>query len=300
MAIGARSGRTRGTRAAGAVLAAALLCAGAVGCGSSESGEKKKAGTAERTSEPAMSPVAAVRAAAKKSEEFTSFRYRMAGRSPEDGRVEGEGVMSLKKPQAASMKMRALDQGPDAAIEIRMVGGALYLDGGENAADELDGKRWMKFDASLMGEEATSLGAGSVADRAQDNPAGEAALLSETDDVKRVGEETVDGVKTTRYSGTVTLDEMRESVKGEDAKTRERREKKLGEFEEMGIETLSMDMWIATEEGYTKQFRMRGKGEQGPLDMTITFSDVNKPVTIGVPPAGQTVDLAELAEGGEG
>ncbi|MBH5335434.1 DUF1396 domain-containing protein [Streptomyces pactum] len=306
MGIGIRTGRGRGARAAGAALIAAVLCAGVAGCGSAESGAKKDGSTRKAAGEPGMSPVAAVRAAAEKNEKFTSFRYLMSGRSPEDGRVEGEGAMSLAEPHAMSLKLRVPDQGPDAAMEIRLIGDALYLDGGPAAAAEMDGKRWMKFDKSLLGGKDGKGAPGgapapsSAAGQADRNPAGEAALLSGSEDVKRAGEETIDGVRTTRYSGTITLDQMRESIKGEDAKVRERREKKLAEFEDLGVEKLSVDMWVATEEGHTKRFRMRGKGDQGPLDMTVTFLDVNKPVTVSVPPAGQTVDVADLAGGGEG
>ncbi|CAM5521386.1 Putative lipoprotein OS=Streptomyces antimycoticus OX=68175 GN=SANT12839_012420 PE=4 SV=1 [Streptomyces antimycoticus] len=45
---------------------------------------------------------------------------------------------------------------------------------------------------------------------------------------------------------------------------------------------------------------MRGEGDKGPLDMTITFSGLNEPVTVKAPPANQTMDLAELAQGAEG
>ncbi|GDY51126.1 hypothetical protein SVIO_017490 [Streptomyces violaceusniger] len=114
--------------------------------------------------------------------------------------------------------------------------------------------------------------------------------------MKRVGEETIDGVRTTHYRGTITLGQMRASLKDEDATTRERREKNLKAYEEMGVDRLSMDMWIDPD-GHTKRFRIRGEGEKGPLDMTITFSALNEPVTVKAPPADQTTDISELARG---
>ncbi|UUU24348.1 hypothetical protein [Streptomyces sp. DSM 40750] len=39
----------------------------------------------------------------------------------------------------------------------------------------------------------------------------------------------------------------------------------------------------------------------GPLDLTVTFLDVDRPVTVETPAAEDTVDLGELAdEAGEG
>ncbi|CAM5521331.1 Putative lipoprotein OS=Streptomyces antimycoticus OX=68175 GN=SANT12839_012420 PE=4 SV=1 [Streptomyces antimycoticus] len=139
------------------------------------------------------------------------------------------------KPVAVRMTMRALGQGADAAVEIRLVDGAMYLDGGKEAAGELNGKSWLKLDLSVLGEKATgALGGGSLSRQADKNPADDSAFLSGADDVKRVGEETIDGVRTTHYRGTITVPQMRESLKDEDAATRERREKNLKEYEKTG------------------------------------------------------------------
>ena len=100
--------------------------------------------------------------------------------------------------------------------------------------------------------------------------------------MKKVGTETVDGVKTTHYKGTVTLDDFRDSLKGEDKATREKREKSLDQYEKMGVDTFTMDMWVDGDD-HTKQFRMRGDADKGTLDMTITFLDFNKPVTVDGP-----------------
>lgn len=54
-----------------------------------------------------------------------------------------------------------------------------------------------------------------------------------------------------------------------------------------------MDMWVDSED-HTKRFRMRGEGDKGPLDMTVTFLDLKEPVTVTAPPAEDITDLAEL------
>ncbi|WP_432038190.1 DUF1396 domain-containing protein [Streptomyces cucumeris] len=286
------TGTARRTKAAGALLTAALLCAGAVGCGSEKAGDKS-------ADTPAMSPAAAVKAAARNTEKLTSLSYRMTGRTPEDGRIAGEGAVSFK-PKAMRMKMRALDQGADASFEIRVIDKVMYMGADKASAPEMEGKRWIKFDLGALGEGGSGdRAASSPSAQADKNPAAESTFLSGSDNVKRVGKETIDGVSTTHYRGTVTLDQMRASLKGEDAKTRERREKSLKQFEEVGVERLSMDMWIDGEH-HTKRFRMRGKGDKGPLDTTVTFQDINKPVTVKAPPASETHDLAELSKEAQG
>ncbi|MFH8802491.1 DUF1396 domain-containing protein [Streptomyces sp. NPDC017936] len=267
-------------KAAGAGTAVLLLAAGAVGC--SGGGEES----------PAMTPAAAVAVAAKNTEEITSLSYRMKGRTPEEGRVEAEAEMQIKPALAMSMKMKALDQGADATAEIRLVDKVMYIGGGAEAAKEMDGKSWLKFDLSALGagQQNGRLGGASQAEK---NPAAESTFLTGAENVEKVGTETVDGVKTTHYKGTVTLDDLRDSFKDEDKATREQREKSLAQYEKMGVDELNMDMWVDAKD-HTKQFRMRGTADKGPLDLTITFLDYNQPVKVTAPPAEETVDLAEM------
>ncbi|MEV5431158.1 LppX_LprAFG lipoprotein [Streptomyces sp. NPDC052701] len=263
-----------------AALAALLLAGGAVGCGTEQSS--------------GMTPAAAVAKAAEKTEDISSFRYTMTGRVPEEGRIEAEAEMSIKPSLAMSMKMTALDRGADGTAQIRLVDKAMYIGGGAEAAKEMDGKSWLKLDLSALGagKELNELGTAGQADK---NPAAESALLTGAKDVKKAGTERVDGVETTHYSGTVTLDDFRASLEDEEKATRERREKTIEQYEKMGVDELTVDMWVDGED-HTKRFRMRGDADKGPLDMTITFFDVNKPVTVTAPPAEEVVDFAGMME----
>ncbi|MCT9141239.1 LppX_LprAFG lipoprotein [Streptomyces violarus] len=260
-------------------LGALLLAAGAVGCGSEQS--------------PEMTPAAAVAEAAKNTEDITSLRYRLSGTSPGEGRVKGEASMRLKPTIAMSMKVAAPDKGATEAVEIRLVDKAMYLGGGAEMAKEMDGKRWMKFDlsGSETGKELDQMG--SSTSQAEQNPAAESAFLTGAKDVKKVGSEKVDGVETTHYSGTVTLADLRASLKDAKADARKQREKSIKQYEKLGVDKLTMDMWIDGDD-HTKQFRMKGDAEKGPLDMTITFLDYNKPVDVKAPPAKEVADLAGM------
>ncbi|MFI6371708.1 DUF1396 domain-containing protein [Streptomyces sp. NPDC050546] len=260
-------------------LGALLLAVGAVGCGSEQS--------------PEMTPAAAVAKAAKNTEDITSLRYRLSGTSPGEGRVKGEASMRMKPTIAMSMKMTAPDKGATEAVEIRLVDKAMYLGGGAEMAKEMDGKRWMKFDlsGSEAGKDLDKMG--SSTSQADQNPADQSAFLTGAKDVKEVGSEKVEGVETTHYSGTVTLADLRASLKDAKADTRKQREKSIKQFEKLGVDKLTMDMWIDGDD-HTKQFRMKGDADKGPLDMTITFLDYNKPVDVKAPPANEVADLAGM------
>ncbi|MEU0213317.1 DUF1396 domain-containing protein [Streptomyces canus] len=265
-------------RTIGAGLAAVALAAGAVSC--SKGGEES----------PEMTPAAAVAKAAKNTEEITSFRYRMKGEMPEQGQVVAEASMRTKPDLAMSMKMTAPKQG---SAEIRLVDKAMYIGGNAELAKEMDGKKWMKFDLSGLDKDgglgATAPGAG----QADQNPASMSSFLNGAKDVKKVGTETVDGVKTTHYAGDVTLAELKASYKNADKSVREQREKSTEQLEKLGLDKFTMDMWVDGED-HAKQFRMQGDADKGKFDMTFTFLDYNKPVTVTAPPAKDTADLAEM------
>jgi hypothetical protein len=259
-------------------LCALVLAAGAVGCGSEQS--------------PEMTPAAAVAKAAKNTEDITSLQYRMKGTVPESGRVEGEASMRLKPTIAMSMKMKAPDQGAGDTVEIRLVDKAMYLGGGAEMSKEMDGKRWLKFDLSGT-DAAKDLDKMGSTSQAEQNPAAQSTFLTGAKDVKKVGGETVDGVETTHYTGTVTLDDLRASLKDGKAETRKQREKSIEQYEKMGVDKFTMDMWVDGED-HTKQFRVKGQADKGPMDMTITFLDYNEPVTVAAPPAKDVADLSEM------
>lgn len=287
--------------AAGAVLSAALLCGTAACSGSGESKAAPAAGASAEAEgsgaqrQPAdATTLAAVRRATAKTEKITSLSYSVTGRQPEAGTIDGEAAMDMKS-RAMRMKMRVEGASADesGAVEFRMVGGAFYM----RASDEAKGdSRWIKFDVSGLQGAGSRAKLGSQADR---NPADDASGIGSAKDLTKAGEESIDGVRTTHYTGTVTLDQMRQSLAGKSPEVRERREKTLDEYAKMGADKLQMDIWVDGQD-HTKQVRTRAATAKGPMDLTMKFRDVNKPVTVEAPPESEVMDLAAAAKGAKG
>jgi hypothetical protein len=281
-------------KTAGIVLAGVLLC-GTAACtdedGKTSSG--KASGSAQASSSAdkpvEVTPAAAVKRAAEKNEKLTSLSYSMSGTVPGGGDIEAQASMTMK-PLAMSMKMKGGVGAEAGEVEIRLVGEAMYLNGGEPLEA---GKTWMKFDLAALKEAGGEDPLAELTAQADKNPAQDTAALTASKDLKKVGEESVDGVETTHYTGTLTLDAMRASLAGEDAETKKRREGTLEQYEKLGVEKLTMDIWI-DENDQTKQVRTRSTTKEGPMDLTIKLLSVNKPVTVTAPPAAETVDLAEM------
>ncbi|MFH7597417.1 LppX_LprAFG lipoprotein [Streptomyces racemochromogenes] len=275
-----------------AALAGVLLVGGATtAC---EGGKKDDGGKAAAATPSAAAPAAGKPArgaadatpatylekAKKKSEEITSLRYTMTGTA--QGRpVNADVSLRIKPSVAMSMKMTA--QGEAAGVDLRLVDGVMYM-GSEGA--------YLKIDVKSANPDAAKqldgLGAGSA--NAGENPGDRAGDLLGAKDLKTVGEETIDGVRTRHVSGTVTVEQMRASLATLAPEARERQEKSIRKLEGEGIKSMNMDMWI-DEGDHTKQVRTRAEATKGPMDMTMKFLDYNQPVDIAAPPADQVVDL---------
>ncbi|MEV8568565.1 DUF1396 domain-containing protein [Streptomyces sp. NPDC051322] len=292
---------TKHRNAAAAVVTGVLLCGTAAcsGGGSSDHAGKPAASSTTAQKPVEVSPLAAVRQAADNSRKITSLTYTMHGSIPGSGTVDADASMSMK-PLAMRMLTKtsgAADPQENGDMEIRLTGSGLYI-GGASLAAQSGGKKWIKFPTSALGEGAKGgqdplAGLGS---QASGNPADESTSLTASKDLKKVGNETVDGVSTTHYSGTVTLDALRKESAGKGADAKKRAERTIKAYQDMGLTKLTMDMWIDGSD-HTKQFRTRGTAAKGPLDMMIKFVNINKPVTVRTPPAAETMDLAQMMEG---
>ncbi|GAA0304227.1 lipoprotein [Streptomyces polychromogenes] len=292
---------THHKKTAVAALAAVLLVGGATtACEGGKKDDGGKAGAAPSaapsTGAPAAgkpaggageaAPAAYLEKVKKKSEEITSLRYTMTGTA------QGQPVnadVSLRVKPAVAMSMKMTTPGEDAAAEIRLVDGVMYM-GSEGA--------WLKLDVKGANPEAAKqldgLGAGSG--NAAENPGDRAGDLLGAKDLKTVGEETIDGVKTRHVSGTVTVEQMRASLASLAPEARERQEKSVKKLEGEGITSMNMDMWI-DESDHTKQVRTRAESAKGPMDMTMKFLDFNKPADIAAPPADQVLDFGAKGSG---
>jgi hypothetical protein len=97
--------------------------------------------------------------------------------------------------------------GRDGAIRARMVDRVMYVSFGELEGEAgralsklLDGKAWVKLDLASLGQGADNATGGGLA---QADPGGVLDLLRDIGDVETIGPETLRGVPTTHYRGTI-------------------------------------------------------------------------------------------------
>ncbi|MFD2281166.1 hypothetical protein ACFSUJ_17985 [Streptomyces lusitanus] len=252
-----------------------------------------------------MTPATAVAKAAANSEDIRSLHYRITGTVPEKGRLEAEASMNTE-PLAMSLKMTAADQGGDSRLKVRFVDEVMYVRGSAVDSEKLGGKSWFRADPAAWGRGVVDNQSYGVLPRQiEGSPVLQSTLLTGSKDLRMIGTETVDGTRTRHYKGTVTSRGLLAAREGAvDEATRERLIQSLDQFMGLGVsDTLTMDLWIDSDD-HAKQFRMPAASDDkqagtggGPLDLTITFLDINQPVSIKIPPSEDTIALADGAQG---
>jgi hypothetical protein len=116
------------------------------------------------------------------------------------------------------------------------------------------GKTWLKLDGKLRRSLPKSV---------PQDPKQALARLKKLADVRKVGEEEIDGVTTTHYHGV---------ARGQ------------GTF----------DVWIGNDDGYVRRVSAKDSGQGANGDVVITLSDFGEPVTVTPPPASETADASAL------
>jgi hypothetical protein len=160
-------------------------------------------------------------------------------------------------------------------------------------------KPWIRIDLEQLGAQA-GVDFGALMQSGQSNPAQQLDYLrSVSGDLKELGQETVGGVETTHYRGTVDLEDyaklvpkdQRESVR----KTIEQLEKNLG-----GASTYPVDVWVDSADRVRRMaFDMKSETPQGTVttSMQMDLSDFGAPVNVELPPKSQTMNFDELSGG---
>lgn len=149
------------------------------------------------------------------------------------------------------------------AMEARYLPDAYYARMGDEFADRVGGRHWIKYVYEDL-EDLGGAGAGFAEQMRNTTPNQAVKLLLTARDARKVGEETTRGRRTTHWSGTVG---------GETAQT--------------------VDIWVDDRDLLVKKVE-RGRTKTGELTQTAYYSDYGVTVSAERPPAADTADFKEL------
>lgn len=201
--------------------------------------------------------------------------------------------------QRASMTMDLGMMGGE--MEMVMDDGVIYM---RSPTFEDAPTPWLSFDPSKM-DPATAAQFGGFGAGTTD-PSAYAGLFAGVFDVEASGEADIDGIATTRYTGTIDLQKVLEGfadVVGEDAdaETTEQLEATIEQFEALGIDgKIPFQIWI-DDEGLPRRQRITmdfgglipGTGD-AHMEMTVEFSAFGEPVNVELPKASQVTDITKM------
>ena len=155
------------------------------------------------------------------------------------------------------------------------------------------GKTWVKIDLEQAGK-AAGIDFSQLLGGATQSPTQGLDMLRSAGDFTNEGSETIDGVQTTHYHGTIDLEKI--AASGGPAASAVQRLIQLG-----APTSEPMDVWIDGS-GFVRQFEesytQTIDGTASTVDMTMTMSDYGGPVQITVPPPDQVLDGTSLATQG--
>lgn len=265
-------------------LAVLVLAAGLTGCGS-EDGSGTGGDAKARPS--ATPPARAVRDAYRKTVTGGTAKMDVTSKVVADGQAlsaHGSGVADLKD---GSSRVTLTSQGT--TVEQRVVDGVVYQKpSGKQRGTVPDGKTWMKIDPARLAKNG-SAGRSQVSD-----PAEPVRYLKGvgSEDVTRLGTQTLDGTRTTHYRVSVPVSALSSGNAGQERELRR----------QLGKSSLPLDLWL-DEQGRLRQESVRltlhplkqttpGKGSAAVTSTTVLrFSDYGTAVQVSAPPARDTADV---------
>jgi hypothetical protein len=277
-------------------LTGVAACSSSGSSGGSDSDDK-----AAHKGGSAVNPIAALRLAEKSTSGADSARVESTTTMGTMMSMEAEGSLDWADGYTGTMTIEytggqmadQMRQLGSTSMEARYLPDAYYAQMGDQFAAQAGGKHWIKYDYDDLAETAGGSGAYMKDQMQNTTPNQSVKMLLASGDVKKVGEETVRGQKTTHYSGTVEVADL--ASKNSDLSASQLEDLKE-QLEQAGITTETIYIWINDQDLLVKKVE-KGEMTPGTMSQTAYYSDYGVDVPVEEPPAGDTVDFKELLQG---
>ncbi|MEV6839769.1 hypothetical protein AB0N17_35625 [Streptomyces sp. NPDC051133] len=268
---------------------------GVAACGSSDSGKGDKASGGGAIH---VSPIAALRSAEQSTDKADSAKVRsttsigtLMSMTANGALTWGDGLKgNLTITYTGGQMAELMKKAGTASMEARYLPDAYYAHMSDAYAQQTGGKHWLKYSyddlAKLGGASGTYM-----KDQLQNStPNQSVKLLLASKQVKKVGEETVDGAHTTHYSGTVQVADLAGRSSNLSADQLAALKQQLTQA---GITTDTIDIWINDQNLLVKKTE-KADTAKGAMNSTAYYSDYGVKVSAVAPPASDTKDFKDL------
>ncbi|MEV5876835.1 hypothetical protein AB0L75_21870 [Streptomyces sp. NPDC052101] len=282
-------------RRMGLSIAVVAALTGVAACGSSDSG---KGGKAAGGGAIHVSPIAALRTAEQSTDKADSAKVRSTMSMGNLLSATGTGALTwghglkgnLTITYTGGQMAEMMKKAGTSSMQARYLPDAYYAKMSGAFAQQTGGKHWIRYgydDLAKFGGASGSY----MKDQVQTSTPNQAVkMLLASGDVKKTGEETVSGVHTTHYAGTVNVADLARKGSNLSADQLSALKKQL---DQSGITTDTIDIWVNDQNLLVKKTE-KADTAKGALTTTAYYSDYGVPVSAEAPPASDTMDFKDL------
>ncbi|MEV0320014.1 hypothetical protein ACIBKX_12910 [Streptomyces sp. NPDC050658] len=286
-------------RRAGLSIAVAAALTGVAACGSSGGSGGGNGGGKDKGGSVALSPIAALRSIETKTDDANSAKVEGKTVMGTQMSMDMDGAMAWKDGITGNVtatltggtQAEQMKQMGQSKIDYRYLKNGFYANMGDQFASQAGGgKHWIEYDYATLAEMGGAAGDAFKDQMQNTTPNQSVKMLLASGDVKRVGEETVRGTKTTHYSGEVDVADF--TGKNSDLDAGQLAELKK-QFEQAGMSTETIDIWVNEDDLLVKKTE-KANMKTGAFSQTVYYSDYGTPVDVQKPPASDTLSFKDL------
>jgi hypothetical protein len=262
--------------------AGAALIVSLAGCGGAGAGN---AGAVN------VSAAQAMNLAAQKTSTVKSYKVDVTESGSGQAASKAHGVVQVRlRPDLAAVG--TLDQAGfgghsvEAGLRAILLGDNVYAKVPSQLSQFAGGKPWVKFSVSKAAQQA-GVNLNDILKQA--DPAQQTKVFTSSKDVHKVGTQTIDGVKTTHYAGTITAQDAAAQLTG--------KAKQLFQdlYQKGGAKKATFDLWVGAD-NLPRKLTAKGGDSNGAATATMVYSDFNKSFSVSAPPANQVADGTQLMQ----
>ncbi len=269
---------------------------GLAGCGSDSPGSDTAApsgaaGETPKVKTPKLDPIAAVRDAADKTLGAGTSRLEMVINLESGGQsfemtakgafdyAKGTGELSMTLPKSAG--------GGGEPIRQIITRKAVYMSG----IPGIPTGKWVKIPID-------QLNVGGNSGLSSSDPSAALEMLrGVSDDVTRVGEDTVRGERTTHYRGTIDIEKALANAPAE------ARDQVKQYLDQAGTTSVPFDLYVDDEGRLRKMvqhYKLKASGKTTAMELTVEMYDYGVKVDVKEPAASTVIDMPSGSGGGTG
>jgi LppX/LprAFG-like lipoprotein len=262
------------SRAVGLSAAALVLV---TACASGSSGSAGSNGSAS----PRLTPQQAMLAAAAQARKITSATETLTVQDSGNRNATTTGTIQVQRTPTLQLSGNLNVTGAGKSTQIKMIltSTAIYLS--EPSLAKQIGKPWLKLHLAALNQTPLASIAQLVHSLQSNNFANQTQLFAATKNVRVVGKQTVDGVPTTEYAGSLHAAETLKALSPAFRKAL------APALQGLGNRPMTFHIWVDGQH-HTRKLTEVVTINGETINTTVNITAINQPVQITPPPASQT------------